>query len=122
MLGALIGDCFGSFFEGVADVDLGNLVSTIETAKLRSPDDSAARNHCRFTDDTLMMHNLAESLLVCKGFNGKDMARRWTESYFKEEGGKNRGYGGNVVKVFSRWKENLEEEKVGNLTFLVYFE
>lgn len=51
-----------------------------------------------YTDDTCMTHSIAESIVQNKGFNGSDMARRFSEEYFKEP---RRGYGSNVVDVFN---------------------
>lgn len=44
-----------------------------------------------------MTHSIAESLVEHRGFDGSDMARRFSEKFFKEP---HRGYGGNIEKVF----------------------
>lgn len=51
-----------------------------------------------YTDDTAMTKSVAESLLSNKGFDPKDLAKRFTEEYIKEP---KRGYGHNVIDVFA---------------------
>ena len=58
-----------------------------------------------YSDDTVMSMALAESLLECDGFDGEDMATRFAEAWSDEP---HRGYGRNVVKVFSAVKRGID--------------
>ena len=49
-----------------------------------------------------MTKSVASSLLECNGFNGKNMATKFKDSYIAEP---SRGYGGGVVSIFSQWNE-----------------
>ncbi|XP_060582304.1 ADP-ribosylhydrolase ARH3-like [Ruditapes philippinarum] len=55
-----------------------------------------------------MARNVAKSLIQNNGLDTKDMARRFTQEYFKES---SRGYGGSVATVFQTLKDsNYEDE------------
>jgi ADP-ribosylglycohydrolase len=54
----------------------------------------------RYTDDTEMMMGVAESLIENKGFNGEDMALRFTENYDPS-----RGYGPGSKEALRRITE-----------------
>ncbi len=58
-----------------------------------------------YTDDTEMMIGIAESLVQCRGFNGRDMAGRFVKLYNPE-----RGYGGGTVKALSLLREGMEHD------------
>lgn len=61
-----------------------------------------------YTDDTAMMKSVAESLISCKEFNGKDLATRFTQEYVAH---RKRGYGANVIDIFHAWNESgLQDE------------
>lgn len=88
LLGGLIGDCLGSAFEGEQTV--GKSVLNTYMQRLLT---TSGRVHQIFsyTDDTAMMFSVAESLLHSRGFDAGDLAKRFTDRYFKEP---KRGYGG----------------------------
>lgn len=86
MLGTAVGDCLGRPMEGRRHVPEEYL-----DGLLTSPPALI------YTDDTLMSALLAGSLLQSDGFSGADMAARFARAY---EMNPNRGYGGNIVKVF----------------------
>ncbi|CAL8127016.1 unnamed protein product [Orchesella dallaii] len=93
MLGSLMGDCLGSPFEGEASIGkvfLNNYFSQLGDPKKRLP-------FKPYTDDTAMTKSVALSLTELKGFNGQDMAKRFTKEYFAEP---KRGYGSAVHDVF----------------------
>jgi poly(ADP-ribose) glycohydrolase ARH3 len=66
-----------------------------------------------YTDDTAMTIWLAESLLTADRFDGADMSMRFAEGYRSEP---HRGYGANVIDVFSRvlrgfdWSETARSQ------------
>ncbi len=56
-----------------------------------------------YTDDTEMMIGIAEPLVECKGFNGKDMSDRFVNLYKPE-----RGYGQGTVNALSLIKQGID--------------
>ena len=66
-----------------------------------------------YTDDTVMMIGVAESLIESKGFDGEDMAKRFMENYYKEPW---RGYGPGPPQIFRmiksgrKWNERLDRK------------
>ena len=57
-----------------------------------------------------MTKSVASSLLECNGFNGKNMATKFKDSFMTEPF---RGYGGGVVSIFSNWNEReITDENV----------
>ncbi|RWS00714.1 Poly(ADP-ribose) glycohydrolase ARH3-like protein [Dinothrombium tinctorium] len=98
LIGALLGDCLGAPFEG--DFVVTKSVLTNYVTKLQVETGSVLQMYS-YTDDTAMTKSVAESLLECKGFDAKDMAKRFTFEYEQQP---KRGYGANVVDVFSALK------------------
>ena len=105
LLGGLIGDCIGSPFEGDKVVGRGALLSYFN--KLLTTDKSSRSLQIYgYTDDTAMMKSVAGSLIANNGFDAHDMAKRFTEEYFKSP---KRGYGSTVIDIFSTWNMMSEE-------------
>ncbi|HLT96010.1 MAG TPA: ADP-ribosylglycohydrolase family protein [Acidimicrobiia bacterium] len=109
MAGIAVGDALGFPVEGMETVPGGY------------PDDAFRRlEKFDYSDDTALSIALAESLLACDGFDGSDMARRFSEVWAREP---HRGYGANVVKVFRSvgegvdWKEAAESQFGGSGSF-----
>ena len=65
-----------------------------------------------YTDDTEMMIGIAESLVQCRGFNGRDMAGRFVKLYNPE-----RGYGGGTVRALSLLREGIDWNFAGERVF-----
>jgi len=86
LIGTGVGDALGAGLEGRRSVDQ-SLVR--ELAAREAP--------LVYTDDTHMMIGVAESLVATKGFDGRDMARRFIENYTLEPW---RGYGPGPPRVF----------------------
>jgi poly(ADP-ribose) glycohydrolase ARH3 len=84
LIGSALGDSLGSFYEGFCysslELDFKNYSG-------------------RWTDDTHMMIGVAESLIACKGFDGKHMAQIFIKNYELEPW---RGYASGPPQVF-RW-------------------
>ncbi len=106
MLGTHVGDALGMPVEGYD-------CKTIEAkyGELRQMLD-ARMGAGTYTDDTEMMIGIAESLVECKGFNGRDMAHRFVKLYNHE-----RGYGGGTVKALSLIKEGIDWNFAGERVF-----
>jgi len=94
-VGALLGDCLGAPFEGEGPAIhsiLNNYFKRLNDPALRVP-------YKAYTDDYAMTKCIAQSLLDCKKFDEKDMARKFVKEFYAEP---DRGYGGNVVDVFAK--------------------
>lgn len=87
MVGAAVGDCLGRPIEGSRSPDLAYMDELAERVSMLP-----------YSDDTVMAICIAESLLTRGGFDGADMAMRFAEAWYAEP---HRGYGSNVVLVFS---------------------
>ena len=102
MLGLAVGDALGRPVEGHPQV------SQTYIDEIRTDPRSMI-----YTDDTVMATWLAESLLAVDGFDGADMSMRFAEGYQREP---HRGYGANVIDVFSRvlrgfdWRETARSQ------------
>ncbi|RRD67072.1 hypothetical protein EII19_07470 [Comamonadaceae bacterium OH2310_COT-174] len=86
LLGLALGDTLGAPYEG------GLLARGLWALLGRTPEGVR-----RFTDDTQMSLDLAESLLACGGLNQDDLAQRFARSYQWR-----RGYGPGAAKVLRR--------------------
>jgi poly(ADP-ribose) glycohydrolase ARH3 len=102
MVGTAVGDALGRPVEGHPQVSQ----SYIEEIR-------ADPRSMIYTDDTAMTIWLAESLLTADRFDGADMSMRFAEGYRSEP---HRGYGANVIDVFSRvlrgfdWSETARSQ------------
>ncbi|MGF1618516.1 MAG: ADP-ribosylglycohydrolase family protein [Acidimicrobiia bacterium] len=88
MLGTAVGDALGRPVEGHQVVSQSYIDEIL-----------AGPRSMIYTDDTAMTIWLAESLLAAGRFDGADMSMRFAQGYQQEP---YRGYGANVVDVFSR--------------------
>jgi len=106
MLGTHVGDALGMPVEGYD-------WKTIEAkyGELREMFD-ARMGVGTYTDDTEMMIGIAESLVECEGFNGRDMADRFVRLYNPE-----RGYGGGTVRALSLIKKGIDWNLAGERVF-----
>jgi poly(ADP-ribose) glycohydrolase ARH3 len=84
LIGSALGDSLGSYYEGFC-------YSSLEL--------NLENYSGRWTDDTHMMIGFAESLIACKGFEGKHMAQTFIKNYELEPW---RGYAAGPPQVF-RW-------------------
>jgi poly(ADP-ribose) glycohydrolase ARH3 len=102
MVGTAVGDALGRPVEGHPQVSQ----SYIDEIRVDP-------RSMIYTDDTVMTIWLAESLLATDGFDGADMSMRFAEGYQREP---HRGYGANVIDVFSRvlrgfdWSETARSQ------------
>ncbi|XP_021348624.1 poly(ADP-ribose) glycohydrolase ARH3-like isoform X2 [Mizuhopecten yessoensis] len=117
LAGAVIGDCVGDKFESKWADSIAMVRIIHEDKKIREAEKRKKANEnadgeisngeiWTFTDDTAMARSVARSLIEHKGFNARDMARRFTEEYFNE---RFRGYGGSVTVVFQKLQETEYE-------------
>ncbi|KAG8451440.1 hypothetical protein GDO86_003593 [Hymenochirus boettgeri] len=95
LLGALLGDCLGSVFEGNTYVTLRWLNDFLKSLeKGERPNEALS-----YTDDTAMARSIVESVLENEVFDAEDLANRFTAEYKKDP---DRGYGMGVVHVFEK--------------------
>jgi len=97
LVGTGIGDAVGAPFEGCLRFSPEEIEAVTEKQEVLS-----------YTDDTHMMIGVAESLLRCGGFNGKDMAHTFAENYELEP---YRGYGPGPPHVFRLIKAGVAWDK-----------
>ncbi|XP_069478711.1 ADP-ribosylhydrolase ARH3 isoform X2 [Ambystoma mexicanum] len=93
LLGALMGDCLGSEFEGYTAVRTGTVIKTMRKME------EEGRDTLDFTDDTAMARSVIQSLLSSQEFDEVDMAKRFAEEFSNDP---ERGYGMGVVTVFKK--------------------
>ncbi len=106
MLGTHVGDALGMPVEGydykTIEANYGELRQMLDVRMGMGT----------YTDDTEMMIGIAESLVECKGFNGRDMADRFVKLYNPE-----RGYGGGTVRALFLIKEGIDWNFAGERVF-----
>lgn len=103
MVGIAVGDALGREVEGHRHVS----ASYLDEIKTRP-------RSITYSDDTAMAISLTESLLACDGFDGADMAQRFSKGYFKEP---YRGYGSGVVDVFTRVAQGIDWRAAAGIQF-----
>ena len=122
LLGAMVGDALGAPVEGVDCDRIAELLGEIET--LPAPEAELRRavlgliagaelppGAARYTDDTQMTIGLAESLIACGGFDGADLARRFSENFEPH-----RGYGPGAALLMVEFRRGAPwDEPAGKL-------
>ncbi|KAK8769448.1 hypothetical protein V5799_014085, partial [Amblyomma americanum] len=125
MVGALIGDCLGSPFEELPrrhvlpTSQLDYFLSRIRNKSVRADEKAGRRfkadsrhkfgGYYSYTDDTAMAHALAQSLIDCRGFDAKVVARRFTEEFFGNKDLRSE-YGPKVRAVFAALAKTKYED------------
>lgn len=114
LVGAIIGDCFGAYFEGDVQIPMSTVLQHFSAVKTYPRKKEGKFLGFHYTDDSAMTLAIANSLIRQPAvavdvhqFDAKDMANGFVEEFLKEP---NRGYGGNVITVF----ESLRHEKCQN--------
>ncbi len=103
LLGAAVGDALGAKFEGARVVPCYALEQLLEEP-----------GELCYTDDTHMMLGMAESLLECRGFDGRHMADTFARNYFAQPW---RGYGSGPPRVFELIVRGEPWDKASSLLF-----
>nr|XP_039263961.1 ADP-ribose glycohydrolase ARH3-like [Styela clava] len=106
IVGAVFGDCLGAKFEYFwGPMPNKPVVKYYETLinEVRSQKDGE-KGFVFYTDDTCMTFDLGESLVKCKEFVPRDVARNFGETYFAAPS--QRYYGANVGFIFRSTKVN----------------
>ncbi|XP_028140272.1 ADP-ribosylhydrolase ARH3 [Diabrotica virgifera virgifera] len=105
LLGALVGDCTGSPFEGDTITHGDKLIIQKYFDRMQDPTFSAP--YKSYTDDTAMMKSVAKFLTDKPEPDYKFLARLFVNEYFKEP---KRGYGQSIVDVFRKLKNTKYED------------
>uniref|UniRef100_A0A2C9LUN1 ADP-ribosylhydrolase ARH3 n=1 Tax=Biomphalaria glabrata TaxID=6526 RepID=A0A2C9LUN1_BIOGL len=110
LVGAVVGDCIGAIYEGhYAKIQTSLIIEKLKKLdKARENLKEGDEKPLSYTDDTAMTQSVALSLIQKGSFDAADMAKRFAEKFFKEP---NRGYGGNIYKVFQEL-EDIDPEDV----------
>lgn len=109
LVGALIGDCLGAPVECIYWDGLSP--DRVEKQFEKYATDSPGKIY-KYTDDTAMARQVAQSLIEHKGsVNAEDMARKFQLEYFREP---QRGYGGAVIEVFTKLRAQMKKEDSEN--------
>ena len=110
LLGALFGDALGARFECTyfnEPVPSHEFEQFSKENLSKYQGKESVNKLFHFTDDSAMTMALCRSLLAKKTFNIKDLAKQFTDTFFREP---RRGYGTGVVTVFEKLKaENLDD-------------
>ncbi|XP_046552646.1 ADP-ribose glycohydrolase ARH3-like [Haliotis rubra] len=109
LVGAVLGDCIGAIYECEGNVKLKDVLKTVKDIETRYKEleDGKKLELLPFTDDTAMARSVAASLIAKKGFDVKDMAKRFADEFRHEP---DRGYGGSVGAVFIALRLNNPED------------
>ena len=97
LVGLALGDALGAPFEGAGPVSRAEVCAA-----------AVQREVLRYTDDTHMAIGVAESLVACRGFDGRHMADTFVRNFEREPW---RGYGPGPPRVFRRIKSGAPCDK-----------
>lgn len=95
LIGLAVGDSLGANYEGDFSVD------------------SISDDLSRYTDDTVMMIGIVESIIECRGLNGENIAKKYVKNFEEEPW---RGYGSGPPRIFrmikngGKWNEKLDRK------------
>ena len=102
LVGALIGDCLGSHYEGISCVIPWGEVVDYTGNRIKTNTEQL-----RYTDDSAMTRAVCRSLIQKQGYDNRAMAKEFVEEYFRDS---ERGYGAAVGTVFQRLKDEQPED------------
>jgi poly(ADP-ribose) glycohydrolase ARH3 len=113
LIGTAVGDASGAPLEGYSMDEVNSVCGgSDEVNSMCGGSDTWEMISGRYTDDTEMMIGVAESLIENKGFNGEDMALRFTENYDPS-----RGYGPGSKEALRRITEGESWEEASKTLF-----
>lgn len=102
LVGALVGDCLGSHYEGVPYILPWREVTDYTLTKIKDK-----KEPIPYTDDTAMTRAICKSLTEQKKYDNRSMAQEFVEEFFREP---HRGYGAAVGTVFKRLQDENPED------------
>lgn len=102
LVGALVGDCLGSNYEGVSSTLPWGEVTDYTLERIKDE-----KEPIHYTDDTAMTRAICKSLNEEKKYDNRSMAKAFVQEFFKEP---DRGYGAAVGTVFKRLRDTNPED------------
>ena len=102
LVGALVGDCLGSHYEGISCIIPWGEVTNYTMTRIKDMTDSIP-----YTDDTAMTRAICKSLTEQKKYDNSSMAIEFVKEFFRDS---LRGYGQAVGKVFERLRDENPED------------
>lgn len=102
LVGALVGDCLGSNYEGVVGTILWGEVTDYTLNRIKDE-----KEPIPYTDDTAMTRAICKSLTEEKKYDNRSMAKAFVQEFYKEP---DRGYGAAVGTVFQRLRDTNPED------------
>lgn len=103
LVGLAVGDALGAPFEGRELVNPEEIHAMAGRIKI-----------LRYTDDTHMALGVAESLIACRGFDGRHMAETFVKNLEQEPW---RGYGSGPPRIFHRIKLGVRWDRAAEDTY-----
>lgn len=102
LVGALIGDCLGSYYEGSPPcLPWEDVVQYTKSTIKRN-----TKGSLEYTDDTAMTRAICRSLVDETGYDDKSMAYAFVDEYYQDCA---RGYGAAVTTVFGKLRKAKEK-------------
>lgn len=102
LVGALVGDCLGSNYEGVSSTLPWGEVTDYTLERIKDE-----KEPIHYTDDTAMTRAICKSLTEEKKYDNRSMAKAFVQEFFKEP---DRSYGAAVGTVFKRLRDTNPED------------
>ena len=102
LVGALVGDCLGSYYEGSPSILPWEEVTDYTSTKIKDN-----KKPINYTDDSAMTRAICKSLTEQTKYDNRSMAEAFVEEFFREPG---RGYGAAVGKVFERLRDENPDD------------
>ena len=102
LVGALVGDCLGSHYEGVSSILPWAEVINYTSTKIKDN-----RGLIPYTDDSAMTRAICKSLTMQKKYDNCSMAYEFVGEFFRD---RHRGYGAAVGTVFERLRDENPED------------
>ena len=102
LVGALVGDCLGSHYEGISSVVPWGEVIDYTLNRIKD-----SKHPILYTDDSAMTRAICKSLAEQNKYDNHSVAHEFVKEFFKDP---NRGYGQAVGKVFERLRDENPED------------
>lgn len=102
LVGALVGDCLGSHYEGISIIIPWEEVTDYTMTRIND-----IKGSIPYTDDSAMTRAICKSLTKQRKYDNHSMANEFVKEFFNEP---MRGYGQAVGKVFERLRDNDPED------------
>ena len=102
LVGALVGDCLGSKYEGVSSTIPWGEVTNYTMTRIKD-----SKTPIPYTDDSAMTRAICKSLIAQNKYDNRSMAHEFVEEFFRDP---YRGYGQAVGTVFERLRGDNPED------------